>query len=131
MDVTTIAVPALILVVLSYVYQFAKPLLERLPGLRPSDATHNDGLRFVYGALAFALVLGFELWTLGPPATVVGWQDLLLSVLKTAVGIAVAGHYVYQKIKGGGTSAVPAATPTAEDIPPGAPSVEALGLPAA
>lgn len=133
MTVTQIAVPVTLAAILSYVFQFVKPLLQNLPGFRDSDASHDDALRFAYGALVFLAVGGYQLYTSGTPATLDGWLSLVLALLTTSATMAVAAHYNYQAMSGSSASAAPAPaeTATAPDFPPGAPSLAALGLPTA
>lgn len=113
MTVTQIAVPVTLAAILSYVFQFLKPLLEMIPGMRPTDASHDTTLRFVYGALVFLSVGEYQIYTAGAPATLDGWLTLVLSLITTAATMAVAAHYNYQVM----TSAS-APAPVVASIPP-------------
>lgn len=138
MNINQIAVPAMIVLGLSYLFQDIKPALEMVPGMRVGDVSHDDALRVVYGLLAFVAVLAWQLYTAGAPAD---WFALLVQVGATAVSMSVTGHYLYQKIGSGsqaplapsqaqaaGVVASDAHTP--DDYPPGV-SFEDMGLPTA
>ena len=134
MNITQIAVPAMIVLGLSYLFQDIKPALEMVPGMRVGDVSHDDALRVVYGLLAFVAVLVWQLYTTGAPAN---WFALFVQVGATAVSMAVTGHYLYQKIGSG--SQAPSAPSQAQaanmetapsDYPPGVP-FEDMGLPTA
>ena len=133
MNVGLLTNAAALTAVVTLLVSLLAPFVEAVPAFADTPANkrlHDAALRLLNVALNILVVFAFTAST----------SDLqladVLPLLMQSLAQAAGAHFAYQVVTGGPTATTPAgsalATDTsAGDVPPGAPSVEALGLPAA
>jgi cytochrome bd-type quinol oxidase subunit 2 len=97
-SVNQVAVPATIVLVLTYIFDYGKLLLANTPGFRQSDADHAKHIQLVFFAVCMLIIGAYTFFSAGHPADLNGWIDWLTRVAITAGGMAFSGSLVYGKV---------------------------------